>query len=141
MNRKEGESIVNKKVLVWVFLFVLLLVGCLGGPGKLTRIDVQAVDKEMHIQDAEKINRIKSIMKEVGWNANKMYDMSSEEDVKAIFFFDFDKNLPERLVDYKIWWNQSNGSAIIGSSEKEEGYGTLDKKYSKELEKELMEDF
>ena len=130
----------NKKALVLVFLFVFLLVGCLGGPGELTRIDVLAFNKEMHIQDAEKINRIKSIMKEVDWNPNKIYDMSREEDVKAIFFFDFDKNLPERLVEYEIWWNQSNGSAIIGSSEKEEGYGTLDKEYSEELEKELMED-
>lgn len=130
----------NKKALVLVFLFVFLLVGCLGGTGELTRIDVLAVDQEMHIQDAEKINRIKSIMKEVNWNPNKIYDMSSEEDVKAIFFFDFDKNLPERLVEYEIWWNQSNGSAIIGSNEKEEGYGTLDKEYSEELEKELMED-
>ena len=130
----------NKKAMVLVFLFVFLLVGCLEGPGELTRIDVLAVDEEMHIQDAEKINRIKSIMKEVDWNPNKMYDMSREEDVKAIFFFDSDKNLPERLVDYKFWWNQSNGSAIIGSSEQEEGYGTLDKEYCEELEKELMED-
>lgn len=134
----------NKKALVLVFLFVFLLVGCLGGPGELTRINVQvkgeSMDKERHIQDAEKIKRIKSIMKEVNWNPNKIYDMSSEEDIKATFFFDFDKNLPERLVEYEIWWNQSNGSAIIGSSEKEEGYGTLDKEYSEELEKELMED-
>ncbi len=131
----------NKKALILVFLFILLLVGCLGGPGELTRIDILAVDKEMHIQDAEKINRIKSIMKEVDWNPNKVYDMSREGDVKTIFFFDFDKNLPEKLIDYEIWWNQSNGSAIIGSSEKEEGYGKLNKENSKKLEKELMENF
>ncbi len=141
MSRKEGDSIVNKKALILVFLFILLLVGCLGGPGELTRIDILAVDKEMHIQDAEKINRIKSIMKEVDWNPNKVYDMSREGDVKTIFFFDFDKNLPEKLIDYEIWWNQSNGSAIIGSSEKEEGYGKLNKENSKKLEKELMENF
>ena len=131
----------NKKALVLVFLFVFLLVGCLGGPDELTRIDVLAVDKEMHNQDAEKINRIKEIMKEVDWDPYTIVDMAREEDVFATFFFDYDKQMPERLIEYRIWWNQSNGSAIIVSSDEDEGYGKLNKENSKELENALMEGF
>ena len=131
----------NKKYLILVFLFVLLLVGCLRGPGELTRIDVLAVDKEMHNQDAEKINRIKEIMKEVDWDPYTIVDMAREEDVFATFFFDYDKQMPERLIEYRIWWNQSNGSAIIVSSDEDEGYGKLNKENSKELENALMEGF
>ena len=135
----------NKKALVLVFLFVFLLVGCLGGPGELTRINVQvkseSIDKERHIQDAEKINRIKEIMKEVDWDPNTIVDMAREEDVFATFFFDYDKQMPERLIEYRIWWNQSNGSAIIVSSDEDEGYGKLNKENSKELENALMEGF
>lgn len=144
MNRKEGDTIVNKKSLVLVFLFVLLLVGCLGGPGKLTRIDVRVmddrIDEDMHIQDADKINLINDIMKEVDWDPNTNIDMAREEDVLTTFFFDYDKQMPERLIEYRIWWNQSKGSAIIVSSDEDEGYGKLDKG-SSELEKQLMEDF
>lgn len=131
----------NKKALVLVFLFVFLLVGCLGGPDELTRIDVLAVDKEMHNQDAEKINRIKEIMKEVDWDPYTIVDMAREEDVFATFFFDYDKQMPERLIEYRIWWNQSNGSAIIVSSDEDEGNGKLNKENSKELENALMEGF
>ena len=141
MNRKEGDSFMNKKALILVFLFVFLLVGCLGGPGELTRIDVLAVDEEMHIQDAEKINRIKDIMKKVDWDTKTNIEMARQEDVLATFFFDYDKQLPERLIEYRIWWNQSRGSAIIVSSDADEGYGKLNEKNSKKLEKELMENF
>ena len=79
----------NKKGLVLVFLFVFLLVGCLGGPGELTRINVQvkseSIDKERHIQDAEKINRIKEIMKEVDWDPNTIVDMAREETYLLLF--------------------------------------------------------
>ena len=135
----------NKKALVLVFLFVFLLVECLGGPGELTRIDVQikseSIDKERHIQDAEKINRIKEIMKDVDWDPNTIVDMAREEDVFATFFLAYDKQMPERLIEYRIWWNQSKGSAIIVSSDEDEGYGKLNKESSKKLEKEMMEDF
>ena len=135
----------NKKALVLVFLFVFLLVGCLGGPGELTRINVQvngeSMDNEMHIQDAEKINRIKEIMKDVDWDPNTIVDMAREEDVFATFFLAYDKQMPERLIEYRIWWNQSKGSAIIVSSDEDEGYGKLNKESSKKLEKEMMEDF
>ena len=49
--------------------------------------------------------------------------------------------MPERLIEYRIWWNQSNGSAIIVSSDEDEGNGKLNKENSKELENALMEGF
>ena len=135
----------NKKALVLVFLFVFLLFGCQSEFGKLTRIDVQVKDesivKDLHIQDADKINRIKDIMKKVNWDPKTNVEMAREEDVLITFFFDYDKQMPERLIEYRIWWNQSKGSAIIVSSDEDEGYGKLDKEKSNELEKRLMEDF
>ncbi|MEH7178053.1 hypothetical protein [Neobacillus vireti] len=64
--------------------------------------------------------------------------MARKEDVKATLFFKYDENMPERLFEYQIWFNQSNDTAMIISSNVKEGYGTLDKENAQALEKILL---
>jgi len=37
------------------------------------------------------------------------------------------KNLPEKLTEYEIWFNENTGTATIISTNEKEGYGMLDK--------------
>ncbi|WP_257582362.1 hypothetical protein [Lederbergia panacisoli] len=62
--------------------------------------------------------------------------MTRKEDVKATLFFAFDKNMPERLFEYFIWFNVGDASATIIDREKN-ALGTLDKEGSQTL-KELL---
>ncbi|MFY3791627.1 hypothetical protein ACOQFO_08005 [Ureibacillus sp. MALMAid1270] len=63
----------------------------------------------------------------MNWQPNAEPKMSREPDVEAVFFYNFDENMPERLVNYQIWFNQGNDTATIISDHANEGFGTLDK--------------
>ena len=90
------------------------------------------------ITDKDQVESIDTIFKQVKWDKNTMPSMARMEDVKATFFYIVDKNMPEKLTEYQIWFNQENGTATIISSDEEENFGELDKKNSKALEKELL---
>lgn len=62
--------------------------------------------------------------------------MDRKEDVKATLFFEFDKNMPERLVEYFIWFNQGDVTSTIIDRDKH-AYGHLDKEHTQKL-KELL---
>ena len=62
--------------------------------------------------------------------------MRSRGLTRARLFFSFDKNMPERLVEYFIWFNPGNKTATIIDRD-EHAYGSLDKKNA-EILKEIM---
>ncbi|MFE4523339.1 hypothetical protein ACFRCQ_14690 [Cytobacillus firmus] len=62
-----------------------------------------------------------------------MKRMAEKEDMIATLFFTYDKNMPERLTEYSIWFSEKDGSAEIFHREKN-ALGTLDKKMAKPLE-------
>ncbi|MEH7356294.1 hypothetical protein V7150_22530 [Neobacillus drentensis] len=41
--------------------------------------------------------------------------------------------MPEKLTEYEIWFNEDTGTAAIISTNEKEGYGMLDKEYTKAL--------
>lgn len=51
--------------------------------------------------------------------------MLIKEDVLAILSYIYDKNMPERLYEYRIWFNVNDTGTFISNNEKE-GYGMLD---------------
>ena len=127
-------------------IFTMLLMGCTNTGSKefnfkqLTRVDVEVVkadesyEEAVMITDEETIDVLRKIFKEIQWEPNAEPKMARMEDVKATLFFEYDKNMPERLVEYEIWFNQSNGTAIIMSNNEIEGFGTLDKDHAQTLE-------
>ena len=90
------------------------------------------------ITDKETIDVLRNSFKQVKWEPNAEPKMARKEDVKATLFFKYDKNMPERLFGYQIWFNQSNDRATIISNNVEEGYGTLDKGNAQTLENILL---
>lgn len=71
----------------------------------------------------------------MNWQPNAEPKMSREPDVEAAFFYTFEKNMPERLVNYQIWFNQGNDTATIISDYQNEGFGTLDKGNAESLKR------
>jgi hypothetical protein len=131
-------------------IFVLLLIGCTNkAPNEydlkqLTRIDVEVVkadesyEEAFMITDKETIDVLRNSIKKVKWEPNAEPKMARKEDVKATLFFKYDKNIPERIYEYQIWFNQSNDNATIISTNEKEGYGTLDKENTQILKNILL---
>ncbi|MBT2617363.1 MULTISPECIES: hypothetical protein [unclassified Bacillus (in: firmicutes)] len=124
-----------------LFVFMVLLVGCNGEEkGQLSRVDVQKIDTEgnyenlVMITDSESIELLRQAFAQIKWD-DKVVKMASEPDVEATLFYTFDENIPERLYEYKIWFNESAGTATIISNNENESYGELDKDNTQFLKK------
>jgi len=120
---------------VVISVFILLLVACTTeGKGRLTRVDVVIESQDYtHIQDKASLVLLENIFEQAQWEPSKVPDMTREADVKAIFLYEVEKNMPERLYEYTIWFNEDSGTAIIISDDKEEGCSGLDKDSTKSL--------
>ncbi|WP_318264041.1 hypothetical protein [Peribacillus simplex] len=134
-----------RKIINFTFLFafMLLLVGCMGeDTGQLTRVDVQKNDAEekyeetLMITDSESIELLREAFKQIKWD-NRMVKIARKPDLKATLFYTFDENMPERLVEYEIWFNE-NGTATIISNNENKSYGELDKESAKTLTNILL---
>ena len=101
-----------KRIMSIILLFaIILLVACSGREkGELTRLNAQKVDTEgkyeevVMITDNESIDLLKKALKQIKWD-NRVVNMARKSDVKATLFYTFDENMPERLVEYEIWFN------------------------------------
>jgi hypothetical protein len=77
-------------------------------------------------------------MSSVTWEPNTKADMARREDAIATFFVQEEKNMPERLYEYRIWFEGE--IATIISSKENEGYGRLvDEDQVHLLESELLD--
>jgi hypothetical protein len=117
---------------------MLLLVGCMGeDTEQLTRVDVQKIDAEgkyveaLMITDNESIELLSEAFKQIKWD-NRMVKMARKPDLIATLFYTFDENMPERIVEYEIWFNE-NGTATIISNNENKSYGELDNESAKTL--------
>lgn len=135
-----------KKIISFTFLFVfmMLLAACSGQENEqLTRVDIQKANTEGNYEDAvittdkESIDLLKIVFGKVKWEPHTKAEMSRKEDVLATLFYTFDENMPERLYEYRIWFNSDDTATIISDNEKE-GYGTLDKEDAKKLKSKLL---
>lgn len=132
--------------LATCLIFAMFLAGCINkAPNKvnlnqLTRADVEVVkedgsyEESVMITDKKTVDIIRKAFKQIKWNPNAEPKMARNEDVKATLFFNYDKNMPERLYEYQIWFEQNNDTATIISKNEKEGYGTLDKQHAQALE-------
>lgn len=130
--------------------FLIFLIGCSNKGSKevnlnqLTRIDVEVVNADesyeeaVMITDEETLEVVRKSFKQIKWEPNTEPKMARKEDVKATLFFEYDRNMPERLFEYQIWFNQRNDTATIISNNKKEGFGALGKENAQILEKILL---
>ncbi|MGG3888783.1 hypothetical protein [Metabacillus fastidiosus] len=129
-----------------IFMIVTTLTGCSEEVPKefdlnqLTRVDVHVLtdeNNEITITEEEKIKVLRDVLAKVDWEQGVKAEMPRKEDVRATLFFTFDKNMPERLFEYSIWFNQGNASVTIIDREKN-AYGRLEKEDAKTLKDILL---
>ncbi len=128
---------------------MLLLIGCNQGQfigfdetiktdmKKLSRVDVQLINSdgsfvdETIIADKDSVDLLRQIFVQIEWEQDKKVTMSRREDIKANLFIDWDKNMPERIFEYSIWF-ETGGNATITVKD-ESAYGRLDKENAETL--------
>jgi hypothetical protein len=128
----------------------MFLIGCTTNVPKefnlsqLTRVDVEMVkadesyEEAVMITDEKTISMLRKTFKQIKWEPNAEPKMARKEDVRTTLFFKYDVNMPERLVEYQIWFNKSDDTAIIISTNENENFGTLEKDYAKTLERNIL---
>jgi hypothetical protein len=119
-----------RKIIIGLFVFILFGAGCASVEPELTRIDVQKISEEgmndgeeTIIASKERLMKIQRAFDEVEWSPRAKAEMSRKEDVLATFFIQEEKNMPERLYQYRIWFEGE--TATIISEKENEGYGRL----------------
>lgn len=140
----------KKANFIIIIVYAMLLIGCTTKAPKdfdlkqLTRVDVEVVkvdenyEETRSITDEETLEIVRKNFMQIKWEPNAEPKMARKEDVMATLFFTYDENMPERLFEYQIWFNQSNKSATIISNNQKEGIGTLHKENAEILEKVLI---
>ncbi|MEI4768236.1 hypothetical protein WAX74_01015 [Psychrobacillus sp. FJAT-51614] len=140
----------NISLLVFL-ISIFFLIGCSNSEKKtseinleqLSRVDIKEVNSDESYSEAiiitekETVDLLSKIFEQIKWEQNVKAEMSRKEDVRATLFFNFDKNMPEKLVEYLIWFNQGNETATIIAKD-ENAYGTLEKENVQNLNDILL---
>jgi len=128
---------VKKIVSRCTIVFVLLLMGCTENEPieNLTRVDVFKVTAdgdyadEIIIADLNTVDELSQAFDRIEWKRKTVAGMSSKENVKAVLFLEDDVNMPERLVEFYIWFEEGGTSTITEG----DSYGRLDEVGTKVL--------
>ena len=139
------RDIMRKWCLVGFILILLVctVLGCSNKHKNLTRIEYIQMstngtysDTEI-VTDKKKLEKIERIFSKIKWEENVAVKRKRIADIKATLFYEEDKNMPERLYEYEIWFHSDiNKVVLIGDNDKQ-SYAMLNKELSKEL-KELL---
>lgn len=134
-----------RKFSIVLPVLLLFIAGCNASfKPELTRIDVKKIS-EQSINDGEEkiiasndnLKKIQQAFDKIKWSPNTEAEMARKEDILATSFIQEEKNMPERLYRYRIWFEGE--TATIISDKDNEGYGRLtDKEQVEVLESVLL---
>lgn len=89
------------------------------------------------VTDKKKLEKIERFFSKIKWEENVAVKSKRIADIKATLFYEEEKNMPEKLYEYEIWFhNDINKAVLIGDNDKQ-SYAMLNEKLSKELEELL----
>lgn len=125
----------SKWKVITLLALVFVITACSGqsaekDKGRLVRIDVQQVDEhgkkgeEKILVEHDDLEAAQQAFVNTEWQSNTKADMARPEDVLATFFYEKDKNMPESLVQYRIWFEEDDSATIISNKE-DESYGRM----------------
>ncbi|MBT2680123.1 hypothetical protein J7E38_14000 [Bacillus sp. ISL-35] len=135
----------KKLAIITMMILIVVLTGCSSNfQPELTRVDVQKLTKdgmkdgeERIIASKNELQTIEQSFDKIKWSPKTKPEMARKEDVLAIFFIQEEKNMPESLDEYRIWFEGE--SATIISNKENEGYGRLtDKTEVRDLRSALL---
>ncbi|PEJ56635.1 hypothetical protein CN692_16635 [Bacillus sp. AFS002410] len=135
-----------RKWCLVAFILILLVstvLGCSNKLKNLTRIEYIQMstngtysDPEI-VTDKKKLEKIERIFSKITWEENVAVKRKRIADIKATLFYEEDKNMPERLYEYDIWFHSDINKAVLIGDNNKQSYAMLNKELSKEL-KELL---
>lgn len=126
------------KIFRWLALLIMvvLVVGCRGlEKPHLTRVDLLDVEsgEVVMMTNQDQVDGLKSFLDEIKWQQNVKAEMARKEDKMLTLFYQFDKNMPERLYEYRVWISENNESVTVISNNEIHGYGELSGTKAKEF--------
>lgn len=127
------------KGFVFEFVLSFFIIGCSNNGEKLTRVEFQQLYSEnsykepLMILDQHTLEELTAIFNQIKWEQQIKAEMAREEDLKATLFMEKNKNVPEQLIEYLIWFNADGSATIINRMDHE--LGSLENKESAKLEK------
>ena len=134
-----------KRILL--FAVLLLLVGCTdeqNDSGLIQRAVIERVvsdqnigAEEIMVFDQEELDDIQGYLSETKWEPNVKPELARQEDLVLRLFIELEKNMPERIYEYRIWYGQDQSMRILSNIETE-GYGRLNAEFGKPF-KELLQ--
>lgn len=139
-----------KIIYLLICLVTLFLIGCTDQVSDkkelhmLSRVDAVPIEEgtkmeEFIVVDEKELSFIREIFGQVQWSPGVESEMERMEDFQLTLFYTYDENMPERLFDYKIWFNRDKTATLI-SNVASENFGKLDKDGAEELKEILSVD-
>ncbi|WP_035019837.1 hypothetical protein [Anoxybacillus flavithermus] len=89
---------------------------------------------EKEITDLKTLQSLQRIFTKIEWNRYIEVKMVRQEDAELIMFRQVKQHMPEKTIQYRIWFEHADVGATIISSDPEENIGTLNKNDAKTLE-------
>ncbi|MBB5355272.1 hypothetical protein HNR43_001244 [Anoxybacillus mongoliensis] len=89
---------------------------------------------EKEITDLKTLQSLQRVFAKIEWNRYIEVKMVRQEDAKIIMFRQVKQHMPEKTIQYKIWFEHADVGATIISSDPDENIGTLSKNDAKTLE-------
>ncbi|KFZ43501.1 hypothetical protein CS060_11715 [Anoxybacillus flavithermus] len=89
---------------------------------------------EKEITDLKTLQSLQRVFTKIEWNRYIEVKMVRQEDAELIMFRQVKQHMPEKTIQYRIWFEHADVGATIISSDPEENIGTLNKNDAKTLE-------
>ena len=93
--------------------------------------------EEVMIFNAEELENIQNYLVQIDWQPNIKPEMARYEDIYLKLFVEVEQNMPERIDEYRIWFEQDHSITILSTVEKE-GFGRMPAQYAKPFQQLLQ---
>ncbi|MCL9971464.1 hypothetical protein MX569_12865 [Anoxybacillus kestanbolensis] len=128
---------------MWLFLFTIVGISLFYFIQKdddtITKANViiytdGKTSSEKEITDLKTLQSLQSVFTKIEWNRYIEVKMVRQEDAELIMFRQVKQHMPEKTLQYRIWFEHADVGATIISSDPEENIGTLNKNDAETLE-------
>lgn len=122
-------------VIVGIFLFYLIQ----KEDDVITKANViiytgGKTSSEKEITDIKTLESLQRVREQIKWNRYIEVKMARQEDAKLVIFKQGKQQMPEKVIQYRIWFEHTDVGATIISNDPAENVGTLNKNNAKTLE-------
>ncbi|MCG3083342.1 hypothetical protein JEG43_03385 [Anoxybacillus sp. LAT_35] len=128
---------------MWMFLFTIVGISLFYFIQKDDDIITKAnviiytdgkTSSEKEITDLKTLQSLQRVFTKIEWNRYIEVKMVRQEDAELIMFRQVKQHMPEKTLQYRIWFEHADVGATIISSDPEENIGTLNKNDAETLE-------